>query len=74
MKELEVITIDENDYFVIKEIKLDSVSYLYLSNVNDEEDRLIRKINLDDPNTLLPLQNEEEFEKACNLLLKHVMI
>lgn len=74
MKDLEVVTIDENQYLVLKEVKHDDISYLYLSNINDEEDTLIRKTDKKDKDMILPLENEQEFEIACNLLLKHTMI
>ena len=73
MKDLEVITINDNDYFIINEVKKDGISYLYLSNVNDEEDTLIRKTKKNDPDTILPLENEQEFEIACNLLLQYII-
>ena len=69
-KELEVITIDDKDYVIIEEVDHENDKYLYLSNVIDEEDTLIRKINKDDENTVLPLKDESEFELACNLLFK----
>lgn len=69
-KELEVITIDDKDYVIIEEVDHENDKYLYLSNVIDEEDTLIRKINKDDTKTVLPLKDENEFELACNLLFK----
>jgi hypothetical protein len=69
-KELEVITIDDKDYVIIEEVDHENDKYLYLSNVIDEEDTLIRKINKDDENKVLPLRDENEFELACNLLFK----
>lgn len=69
-KELEVITIDDKDYVIIEEVDHENDKYLYLSNVIDEEDTLIRKINKDDNKTVLPLKDENEFELACNLLFK----
>ena len=73
MKELEVVLIDEVEYFVIKEAKQGDLSFLYLSNVDDPEDTLIRKIdNKDNPDMMLPLASEEEFELACNLFLNEI--
>ena len=69
-KELEVITIDDKDYVIIESVDHENNKYLYLSNVIDEEDTLIRKINKDDENKVLPLRDENEFELACNLLFK----
>lgn len=72
MNDLEVVLIDGVEYFIIKEAKKGNVSYLYLSNVNDYEDTLIRKVNKDDADMMLPLESEEEFEIACNLFLKEL--
>ena len=74
MKDLEVITIDGEDYLILKEVKHENVSYFYLSNINNEEDTLIRKSDKKDKDLLVPLESDMEFELACNLLLKHIMI
>ena len=70
-KELEVITIDDKDYVIIEEVEHNNKTYLYLSNVINDEDTLIRKVDEDDKETILPLQDEQEFEIACNLLFKN---
>ena len=70
-KELEVITIDNKDYVVIEEVKHNNKTFLYLSNIINDEDTLIRKLDENDKNTVLPLQDEQEFEIACNLLFKN---
>lgn len=69
-KEVEVVEIDDKNYIVIKEATKDDKTFLYLSNINDEEDTLIRKLDIDDKNKVLPLENDEEFELACNLFIK----
>lgn len=70
-KELEVITIDNKDYVVIEEVKHNNKTFLYLSNIINDEDTLIRKLDENDKNNVLPLQDEQEFEIACNLLFKN---
>ena len=71
MKEFEVVEINEMSYIILKEVTYKEISYLYLSNVNDEEDTLIRKAEGD---MIIPLTSEEEFEIACNLLIKEGLI
>ena len=44
------------------------MSYLYLSNEKNPRDMMIRKEDLEDDTILLPLDNEEEFDKALRLL------
>lgn len=68
-KELEVVEIDDKTYFILKEATSNNKTYLYLSNINDEEDTLIRK--LEDTN-VLPLEDDKEFEVACNLFIKEI--
>lgn len=72
MNELEVITVNDKEYVIIKEVQHNDTTFLYLSNLVDENDTLIRK--RDKKNDVFPLESEEEFELACNLLLKHLMI
>lgn len=71
MKDVEVVEIDNSTYVILKEVTHKDTSYLYLSNINDEDDMLIRKV---DKEMLVPLENEEEFEIACNLLIKEGLI
>ncbi|MBQ3297838.1 MAG: hypothetical protein IJG97_03435 [Bacilli bacterium] len=71
MKDLELVEINNNSYVVLKEVKHKDTSYLYLSNINDEEDIMIRKTEGD---MIIPLASEEEFEIACNLLIKQGLI
>lgn len=68
-KSLDVIEIDDKSYIILKEVTNKDNTYLYLSNVNDEEDTLIRKIK---ENDIFPLENEKEFELACNLFIKEI--
>ena len=66
MKEVEVITLENNkDYIVIDKIKDNDNEYIYLSNENDETDFCIRKHIGDN---LCGLENNEEFFKALELL------
>ena len=71
-KEVEVITIDNKDYAVIEEVNHNDNTFLYLANVIDEEDTLIRKVDQNDEDTVLPLKDDKEFELACNLLFKEL--
>lgn len=61
--EVTVYTIDNEDYILLDQIN----DYLYLSNENDASDMMIRKVDHNDEYNLLPLDNEEEFDKALLL-------
>ena len=69
-KELEVITLGDKDYYILNEVKRNGVTYIYLSNVLDRDDTLIRKSSKDDEELFIPLETEEEFELACLLLFR----
>lgn len=70
MVELEVVTISDKQYLIIKEMPYEGVTYLALSNIADENDFFFRKMNGDDKDTILPLESDEEFNLVCELLLK----
>ena len=70
-KELEVITFGDKDYFILNEVRRNGTTYIYLSNVEDKDDTLIRKSSKDDDTLFVPLDSEEEFELACLLLFRN---
>lgn len=72
-KEIEVIEIDDKEYCILKEATYKEKTFLYLSNILDEEDTLIRKVSPEDKTIVIPLQDEKEFEIACNLLYKNII-
>ena len=47
---------------------LNDKTYLYLTNVNDDKDMLIRKYTHDNKEILKPLDNDKEFEEAMKLI------
>lgn len=66
MEEINIYTFRNANYILLDRIG----NYLYLSNENNPHDMMIRKEDADNPSVLLPLENEEEFQKALLLLLK----
>lgn len=69
-KELEIITLGNIDYYILSEVKNNGTTYIYLANVLDRDDTLIRKSSKDDEDLFIPLESEEEFELACLLLFR----
>lgn len=63
MKELETIVIDGKDYYILKEKNYNNINYIFLSNVDDASDIMIRKNSSND--MYIPLDDEKEFELAC---------
>ena len=62
------INVDGVDYAILKEVKNVGTTYVFLSNVANSEDMMIRKsVNDED---YVPLDGDKEFELACLLLFK----
>lgn len=64
MQDVMIYTFNDMNYILVDRID----NYLYLSNENNPHDMMIRKEDLEDDTILLPLDNEEEFDKALRLL------
>jgi hypothetical protein len=60
MVDIDVYEIDGKEYYLIAEQKANGETYLYLSNVDDENDILFRKIDKSNPDYLLSLKDENE--------------
>ncbi len=58
--DVKVFKIDDKDYYSVGELPIDENTYYMLINKDDEDDALLRKITKDDPEHLVPLDNEEE--------------
>lgn len=63
---VETIKIRDNEYVIIDEISDDKTSYLYLSNINDNKDFFVQKLDSTKEN-IINLDNENEFIKAMKL-------
>lgn len=68
-KELEVVTIHNTDYAIINEIPYKDTIYLFLSNLNDEDDAIIQKLDKD-MDTIIPLDDDKEYDLACSILFR----
>lgn len=67
-REVEYVLIDNKKYEVVMEKAYNDTTYMYLSNLDDENDNLIRKYTTVDQETIYPLDNDEEFELAMSLI------
>lgn len=68
MLEFEAYEIDGTDFMVLEKLELDGEVYLYLANAEDEEDVMFRKFDKNDPEYLIPLDNEAEVIKVAKAL------
>ena len=55
-----VYTIDDKKYLLLNKEEYNDNTYLFLLNKEDEDDYLIRKVDKEDPNYLIPLDDENE--------------
>ena len=68
MKEVEIYTIDDKEYMLLDKVTKNEDTYLYLSNVVEGNDYIIRKLDRNDQETMIPLDDENEVKKAILLL------
>lgn len=69
-KELEIVEVDNKEYYIIKEIPHGDNIYLYLSNINNDDDMMIRKTS-QDRDLIVPLSSKQEFDIACALMFSN---
>ena len=72
MKQVEVIDIENKKYMVLNEIEDNGETYLYLTNVKNPKDFMIQKVDKNDKDLIINLDNEEEFKKALELFTNSV--
>ena len=62
--------IDGKEYTVMNRIMFDNTTYLFLMKEYDPETLLLRKINNNKEDELLPLENEDEVKKVLEFYAK----
>ena len=65
MVEFEALDIDGVEYLILDRSFIDGEEYLYLSNSEDENDIMFRKVDKNDKDFIIPLDNEEEVIKVA---------
>lgn len=68
MKDVEIYTIDDKEYMLLNKITKNEETYLYFSNVHEGNDFIIRKLDKEDNEYMIPLNDEDEVKKAILLL------
>lgn len=69
-QEMDIVTIDDKDYLILKKIKYKDNIFVFLSNEADEDDVLIKKM---DNGKMISLENIKEFELACNIFIQNIL-
>ncbi len=65
--EMEAYDVDGVEYICMKKIEHNVEVYLYLSNSDDLEDIMLRKIDKEDPDYIMPLKDEKEVLEVIQL-------
>lgn len=65
---VEYVLIDNIKYEIVMEKVSNNKAFLYLTNINDDKDMLIRKYTHDNKEILKPLDNDKELEEALKLI------
>lgn len=68
MQEADVYVINDKEYILLNKIKNKENTYLYFSNISEGNDYIIRKLDLEDEDSMIPLDDEKEVQKAILLL------
>lgn len=74
MVDVDVMTIDGTDYVLVNQLEEENVTYIYLSNIDDPNDIVIRKSSSDNKELFIPLDDEDEYFLANLLLFKKLNI
>lgn len=70
---VESFIIDGETYLILNTATINHITYYYLANKNKENDVLIRKQDPNDPDSIIPLDNEEELQKASLQLINSII-
>lgn len=65
--EIEYVILDDKRFGVINEIAHENTTYVFLANLEDATEQLIRKYTKENPDDLLPLETDAEFAFALSL-------
>ena len=68
MINVDIYDIDGKEYMLLDQVTKNENTYLYLSNVEEGNDFIIRKLNPENEEEMLPLENEEEVKRAILLI------
>lgn len=71
MSEVKIITLENNnEYQVVDEIFYNNINYILLSNVSDNKDICIRKIEIENNDEFVSRLKKEEYDTLIKLFLE----
>lgn len=65
--EIEYVIIDDKRFGIVNEVKYENTTYVFLANLEDPTEQLIRKYTNQKQDDLLPLDSDAEFDFALTL-------
>lgn len=68
MRDIEIYTINNKEYMLLKKVEKASDTYLYFSSIEEGNDYIIRKLDPNNQEMMIPLSDEDEVKKAILLL------
>lgn len=70
--DIKTVKIDDKTYMIIDKI-VDEETFFYLSNINNTDDILVRKVDKENPDYMIPLKDDVEYNKAMLVYLNKQM-
>lgn len=67
---IDYVIIDDKKYGILKETTYNNATYVFLANLNNPKDQLIKKYYEANKDELLPLDSEEEFNYILTLFVE----
>lgn len=67
---IDYVIIDDKKYGILKETTYNDATYVFLANLNDPKDQLIKKYYETNKDELLPLDSDEEFNYILTLFVE----
>lgn len=67
---IDYVIIDDKKYGILKETTYNEATYVFLANLNDPKDQLIKKYYESNKEELLPLDSDEEFNYILTLFVE----
>lgn len=67
---IDYVIIDDKKYGILKETTYNEATYVFLANLKDPTDQLIKKYYESNKEELLPLDSDEEFNYILTLFVE----
>ena len=67
---IDYVIIEDKKYGILKETTYNEATYVFLANLNDPKDQLIKKYYESNKEELLPLDSDEEFNYILTLFVE----